>query len=66
MSEQFKTGDYGRFHFTLKKKRMPERMGFNLVARVIEIDKHFVYLKDNDDSVYMPMKADVDDFSNEL
>lgn len=62
MIDNLKVSDYGRFHFTLRKKGMTERMGFELNATVVEIDKTFVMLRDNDDIEYLPRKTDIDYF----
>jgi len=60
MIEKLKVGDYGRFHFTLQKKGMKVRMGFDLIAKVIGVDRYYVLLQDNDDIEYLPKKVDVD------
>ena len=60
MIENLKINDYGLFHFTLRKKGMTERMGFELCATVVEIDMNFILLRDNDDIEYLPRKTDID------
>lgn len=62
MIEKLKIGNYGQFHFTLQKKGMTEKMGFNLIATVIGIDRYYILLRDNDDIEYLPKKADIDCF----
>jgi len=60
MIENLKVGDYGRFHFSLQKKGMKIRMGFNLIATVIGVDRYYILLQDNDGIEYLPKKVDVD------
>ena len=62
MVKGLKIGDFGRFHFTLENKKGSHRMGFNVIATVVEIDRNFVLLQDNDDIEYLPKKVDITKF----
>ena len=61
--KNIKTGEYGRFHFTLKAKNVIT--GFDLYATVIEFDGKRVLIRDNDDLEYLPKRSDVDRFERE-
>ena len=62
---ELQLNDYGRFHFTLKKKGFEPR-GFDLVAKVVDIDRKFVLLQDNDGLEYLPKIANIDSFESML
>jgi hypothetical protein len=65
MSEDLKKlipGDYGRFHFTLQKKKHLQAMGFDLMAMVVETDPKYLLLRDNDGIEYLPKRSDIDVF----
>ena len=60
MTEVFKVGDFGRFHFTVKRKG--RIFGHDLYATVEEIDISSVLLRDNDGFIHIPKLKDVDLF----
>lgn len=55
-------GDYGRFHFTLQKKKTMPKVGFELMATVVEADPKYLLIRDNDGIEYLPKRSDVDYF----
>lgn len=60
MTEVFKVGDFGRFHFTVKRKG--RTFGHDLYAKVEEIDSSNVLLRDNDGFFHIPKVRDIDFF----
>lgn len=64
MSEVFKVGDFGRFHFTVKSKKKGSTVtwGHELYAHVEEISGNRVLLRDNDGYIHIPKMADIDLF----
>jgi hypothetical protein len=58
--DKLNIGDYGRFNFILIKNGY--ETPFDLCAEIIDIDRHYILLRDNDNIEYLPRKADIKDF----
>lgn len=69
---EYNIGDYGRYSFTIKKKRkhpIPGDSyiitGFDLCGTIVEADERNVIIQDNDDLIYLVAKKNIRSFQAE-